>query len=311
MKKKYQIIALFLACCSVLTTGCNAINQNPDTSAEVSSNAEDANQSEDTTEDATEEPAPDLTARAKKLLAQNPDTVGWLKIDGTEVDNPIVQKLNEAEDAKNTYYLDKDFDGQPFRAGTIFMDYRNVFGYKEKEFSENFVIYGHNMADNTMFGSLRRYRQDLEFYKESPFVELSSNYKDYTYVIFGLVITSGDANDNGDVYSDAMTWKGFPYWNMEELDDKVHFDYYVNTIDSMNMIDNVVDVKYGDQLLTLSTCYSDEDNSRFIIVARQLRDGETKEELLEKIKSGKKDKSNEDNSDSSSESDSQDSESDE
>ena len=73
---------------------------------------------------------------------------------------------------------------------------------------------------------------------------------------------------------------------MEELDDKTHFDYYVNTIESLNMIDNVVDVKYGDQLLTLSTCYSDEDNSRFLIVARQLRDGETEASLKKLITGG-------------------------
>ena len=182
---------------------------------------------------------------------------------GTSVDNVIVQKKDEAENEKNTYYLDKDFSHQKFRAGTVFMDYRDVFGYKEDEFSENLVLYGHNMADNTMFGSLRRYRQDLEFYKDAPFIKLRSNYKEYEYVIFGLVITSGDADNGGDNYADPMTWTGFPYWNMEELDDKTHFDYYVNTIESLNMIDNVVDVKYGDQLLTLSTCYSDEDNSRF------------------------------------------------
>ena len=70
------------------------------------------------TEEATEAPtaAPELTERAKKLLAQNPDTVGYITIADTQVDNPVVQTID------NEYYLNHGFDGQEFRAGTVFMD---------------------------------------------------------------------------------------------------------------------------------------------------------------------------------------------
>lgn len=285
MKKQNHILVALLAATSILASGCaGEIEQNP-IGLEGEQSQTDA-QGEETAEAATEEKEPDMLASQKKLYEQNKDTIGWIEVPGTSVDNVIVQKKDEPEDAKNTYYLDKDFSHQKFRAGTVFMDYRNVFGYQEDQFSENIVLYGHNMADNTMFGSLRRYRQDLEFYKEAPFIKFSSNYKEYDYVIFGLVITSGDADNGGDIYADPMTWTGFPYWNMEELDDKTHFDYYVNTVESLNMIDNVIDVKYGDQLLTLSTCYSDEDNSRFLIVARQLREGETEASLKKLIEGG-------------------------
>jgi sortase B len=118
-----------------------------------------------------------------------------------------------------------------------------------------------------MFGSLRKYRQDYSFYDESPFIELSSNYKDYQYVIFGLMITSGNW------YSD------FCYWNMEELDTEDDFNSYVNTVKNSSLIDTGVDVSYGDKLLTLSTCYADEDNSRFIVVARRLRDDEVENDF--------------------------------
>ncbi len=209
--------------------------------------------------------APELTERAKKLLDQNPDTVGYIYIDGTEVDNPVVQTTD------NEYYLDHGFDGEEFRAGTVFMDYRDVYGAETDTWSENIVLYGHNMADNTMFGSLRRYRQDPSYYKDEPFITLSSNYADYTYVIFGLIITSGNADAD------------FRYWDMEELDDKDSFDSYVATVESKNMIDNPLDVQFGDSILTLSTCYSDEDNSRFLVVARRLRDGEDTDTLLKTI----------------------------
>ncbi len=263
MKKWYQSIIAGTLVLSILTaTGCGEINQ---TAIPMTTPPE--------TEEPTEAPtaAPELTERAKKLLEQNPDTVGYITIDKTQVDNPVVQTVD------NDYYLSTGFDGQEFRAGTVFMDYTDIIGPYPDEWSENIVLYGHNMADNTMFGSLRRYRQDLEFYQESPFITFSTNYADYTYVIFGLIITGGDPDSD------------FLYWTMEELDDKKTFDSYVNSVESKNMIDNPLDVSYGDSILTLSTCYSDEDNSRFLVVARRLRENEDKKTLLATIQKGAED----------------------
>ncbi len=261
MKKQNLSVMAMLLCISMLTAGCG---QEIDQTTPVTTTTT-TEETEPTTEAATE---PELTERAKELLAQNPDTVGYINVEGTEVDNPVVQTTD------NDYYLSVGFDGEEFRAGTVFMDYTDVFGAYPEEWSENIVLYGHNMADNTMFGSLRKYRQDTEYYKEYPFITLSSNYADYTYVMIGLVITSGDADAD------------FPYWRMEELDDEEAFDSYIDAIESKNMIDNPIDVAYGDSLLTLSTCYSDEDNSRFIIVARQLREGEDTDTLLVLILGG-------------------------
>ncbi len=279
MRKNLMAIAAVLSAFVCAGTGCSStIDQTAEVTTVVTEEpaADVSVETEEVTEPATEpEPTePPLLERAEKLLKQNPDTIGYISVPQTDVDNPIVQTVD------NDYYLHVGFDGQDYRAGTVFMDFRDVFGWKEEEHSENIVLYGHNMADNTMFGSLRRYRQDLEFYKESPFVHFSSNYEDYTYVIFGLVITAGDAvPPSDDLYADPMAWEGFPYWNMQELDDEKHFNYYVDTVESMNMIDNKVDVEFGDEILTLSTCYSDEDNSRFLIVARKLREGETEASL--------------------------------
>ena len=214
-----------------------------------------------------------ISGKAKLYMRKNKDVAGWIRINKTILDNPVVLDPGdipadsgygpESYDS-NSYYLDHDLEGAPFRAGTLFMDYRNVFGSSEEEQSDNIVIYGHNMANNTMFGSIRRYRQDdYKFYDESPFIELSSNYKDYQYIIFGFLITSG-------------SWQSdFCYWNMEDFGSEEEFNGYVEKVRAGAMIDTGVDVKYGDQLLTLSTCYANEDNSRFIVVARRLRDGET------------------------------------
>jgi len=226
--------------------------------------------SEETTEETTEETfsvdelvaSNDLTGVAQTLLPYNSDIVGWISINNTKVDYPVVQ----SED--NDYYLDTGFDHKFNRAGAVFMDYRNVFGFDVSEQSDNIVIYGHNMANNSMFGSLRRYRQDYSYYETNQFIELSSNYDRYTYVIFGLVITEGSA--------DAQ-WR---YWDMEEFATEREFNDYVDTVRLKNLVDIDVDVQYGDQLLTLSTCYSDADDTRFLVIARKLREGESAEDFV-------------------------------
>ena len=230
---------------------------------------------EPTTAEPTTEPEENISHEySDKALAMheyNKDVIGWIKIDETAVDYPFTLDPGYIEPdsgygpqgyGANEYYLDHGLYGDYVREGTLFMDYRDIFGKDESLQSENLVIYGHNMANNTMFGSIRRYRQDYSFYEVSPFVKLASLYRDYDYVIFGFLITSGN-------------WYGdFTYWNMEELDSRKEFDSYIENVRSRQMIDTGVDVKYGDKLLTLSTCYANEDNSRFIIVARRLRRGE-------------------------------------
>ncbi len=217
-----------------------------------------------------------LTERAKIFLKQNQDTIGWIKIDNTQLDYPIVKDpgaikagtgYGDTDYEPNSFYLHAGFDKGYLYEGTIFMDYRDVFGSSEDDQSENIVLYGHNMNNGSMFGSLRKYRYDYSYYDDNPFIELSSNYRDYQYIIFGFLITSGSAETN------------FDYWNMEELDTEEKFNNYVNTVKNGAMLDTGVDVKYGDKLLTLSTCVSDGTNNRFIVVARRLRDNETIEDL--------------------------------
>lgn len=273
--KKWQSGAASMALVlTILATGCGKKVDQPEVETTIPPTTVTAEQTLPPTDAPTQAQttrAPELTARAKKLLAQNPDTVGYIYIDGTKVDNPVVQTND------NEYYLNHGFDGQEFRAGTVFMDCTDIF--KElpfpDEWSENIVLYGHNMADNTMFGSIRRYRQDPSYYKQKPFMTFSSNYGDYTYVMVGLVITGGNADSD------------FRYWQLEQLPEKEDFDNYMSWVEKKNMIENPIDVQHGDRLLTLSTCYSDEDNSRFIIVGRMLREGETEEQLLAQIQAGK------------------------
>lgn len=217
-----------------------------------------------TTTTTTTEKVLELSDRELNIINNVSDAKGWVKID-TFIDYPIMQSTD------NDYYLDHSFDGKLNSSGSIFFDYANTVDWENPY--ENFVIYGHNMADGQMFGTLSKYRVDPTFYKKSPFIELSSGDKTYTYVIFAEDITSGNSDTD---------WN---YWNMTDLSDKDTYDYYVSTAKNKSLADIPVNVKYGDKLITLSTCYLDSDNSRFVIVARQLRDGETRESIIKNFQS--------------------------
>lgn len=214
-----------------------------------------------------------MTEMAKLMRHKNKDYAGWLRIANTYVDYPLLKDPGEIPEGQpyygneyydpNHFYLHKNFERNYEFAGSLFIDYRNNFGAVEEEQSENILIYGHNMLNLTMFGSLRNYYNDYNFWKTAPFIELSSNYADYDYVICGNAVTSG--------YKES----DFVYWDMEELDTEESFDFYMDKLREKCVFDPEVDVRYGDKLLTLSTCYgASEANMRFILVARRLREGE-------------------------------------
>lgn len=215
-----------------------------------------------------------ITAKAKAMNRINPDYIAWMKIDGTPVDYPVFLDPGEiaandayhgTENAGETYYyLYRNPDKSYEFAGSIFMDYRNTLNSNDDEQSENLVIHGHDMLNETMFGSFRRYRNEPGFYEKCSFIELESKYDSQDYVIFAYLPTKGVYEENG-----------FNYWDMEELDTKEQFDAYVKTCKDGAMLDTGIDVQYGDRLITLSTCYNNQDDMRFIVVARSLREGES------------------------------------
>lgn len=206
---------------------------------------------------------------ARKLLDINPDTVGYLRIPTKNGGDPIIDlPVVQAED--NMKYLDLNFKGEDSRTGTLFLDFRNHFdevenGRLKQENSDNLVIYGHNMADESMFGKLKYYYSDADFYKKHPIVQFNSNYETYYFKIFAIFIV--DAKDESETKYDC--------WNQLSLDGEEAFYNFVNEAKRRTIYNNDIDVKYGDRLLTLSTChYLLQDRSRLMIMARSVRPGE-------------------------------------
>lgn len=203
---------------------------------------------------------------AKALLERNNEIVGYINIPDTVISYPVVQRRQENG---NDYYTTHNIDKEEADAGSIFLDWRNYFDYvvdgtRVLDNSQNLIIYGHEMKDGSMFGSLKSYRESEGFFSEHPVIELSSNYESYKYKIFACFIV--DSEDQTDTKFDC--------WNTLNFENEEHFYEYVNNARKRSFKFNDVDVVYGDQLLSLQTCHSMFPTARLYVMARLVRDGE-------------------------------------
>ncbi len=190
--------------------------------------------------------------------------VGFIELEGCDIYQPVVQ---DPEDTTNTYYLTHTYYDEQNKGGAIFMDYRCTVS--EDYVSPNLVLYGHNQEDGTMFGNLKDYKQDLEFYAANPTVTLRTEYETGIYLIYAYFVTNAleKQDSNGEV---------FHYHDyIEALNDEATFDWYMGEVQSRNQIISPVEAEFGDKLLVLSTCSNEFTNSRFVVFARKLRSGES------------------------------------
>lgn len=186
----------------------------------------------------------------REMYKTNSDLVGWIVIDGTDVNYPVVQSKVYQE-----YYLDHDFDGEKSEAGAIFADARNdVFAP-----DDNIILYGHNMKNGSMFGTLQYYLQK-EYYDKHDTVIFDTLYKRSVYKIVSVGLSKA-SDDEGQ----------FRYYDFLNASDKKQFKNYIQNIKKLEAYDTGVSVEYGDRLITLSTCNSVEENGRLFIVAKEVK----------------------------------------
>ncbi len=190
------------------------------------------------------------------MLRENSDFKGWITVPNTKIDNPIYQTDN------NDFYLNHNQQKKRSIYGALFFDCENVM--TEAETDKNLVVYGHHMKNGSMFGNLTKYKQ-LSFYKQNPTVEFSTLYKKSTYKIYAaFVLNASKEDDNGYIYN--ISRKSF-------IDDE-DFDSWVNEARERSLINTGVDVKNGDNIITLVTCTYDFDDARFVVMARETREDE-------------------------------------
>lgn len=205
--------------------------------------------------DSTREVLSDFTS----LLAQNPDTIGWVNIPNSIVDYPVMYYPNDAyliTQGEDPYYLCRDFYHNNILSGSIFLDYRSSLD------SKNLILHGHHMANGSMFATIIGYNS-FDFYKMSPVVTFNSLYEKSKWKIIAVCKTN------------TLESQG-PYFDYMRGDFGSDYDFlnYIYQIRLRSIYDIPVTVNEQDTIITMSTCAYDFEDFRMFIVARKVREGE-------------------------------------
>ena len=201
------------------------------------------------TSDEGQSTPPPVLDEYKNLLNKNKRLIGWVKIDDTNIDYPVMQTTD------NEYYLDHNLNQEYDKNGSIFMD-KDCDVLKP---STNLILYGHHMKSGQMFGGLSLY-SDQSYYEKHPCIQFDTIYEKGLYEIMYVFRSR--------VYSeDEIVFK---YYQFIDAQSEQEFDSYMNDMEGMSLYDTGVTAQYGDRLLTLSTCDYQEKNGRFVVVAKKV-----------------------------------------
>lgn len=251
--------------------GCNSRGGDGDTSGSSSSEVDSAweNPIGNPRGDSDYVPEiPDVMEQFKQADAQNSDTVGWLQIPDTEINEAVVQTTD------NEYYYRRDALKQDSFAGSLWMDYESTIGDGAAEdFSQNVIIYGHNLGNpqgvkddpnGVKFAQLFKF-DDIDFAKEHPYFYFTSPSGEHVYEIFAVF------------YSEDVT-SPVPYHFAEYEPER--FQKLITDVRDRSQFDYNVTVGLDDKIMTLSTCtykygtYSQNPHQRFVIMGRLVGEGE-------------------------------------
>lgn len=206
---------------------------------------EKSEDSQDPTAETTEPTEPGMLPGYKEIYEMNNHVVGWIKMEGTQMDYPVMQTPEEPN-----FYLYRNFDKADSTRGCIYA--REVCDINEP--SDNITLFGHNMADGSMFACLNAYTSKAAWENNSLiFFDTLNEY--HTYKIFAVFKTS------------ANVGQGFSYHQFVDADNEEEFNEFVSTCKKLAFYDTGITPVYGDKLICLSTCEYTLDNGRLVVAA--------------------------------------------
>lgn len=191
-----------------------------------------------------------MLARYEALYRENDDLVGWIKIDGTNINYPVVQ----SKDAPN-FYLKHDFEKN-------YTDYGCPYAQQNCDVqapSDNVVLYGHNMKDGTMFCDLTNYKSE-SFWAQHRTIQFDTLTQKNEYTV--IAAFKGEAAEL------------FAYNAFVDAATPEEFDAYVAAVKELALYDTGISATYGDKLITLSTCEYSFENGRMVVVAKRTSEAE-------------------------------------
>ena len=186
-----------------------------------------------------------MLAEYGEIYKLNDHTVGWIRIDGTKLDYPVMQTPEEPN-----FYLYRDFEKNQSARGSVYA--REECDINEP--SDNITLYGHNMRDGSMFAVLNDYTS-RETWENNPLIFFDTLYEYHVYKIFAVFKT------------EASIDKGFKYHNMIEASGKEDFDNFIATAKNLSFYDTGITPQYGDKVICLSTCEYTLENGRLVVAA--------------------------------------------
>ena len=174
------------------------------------------------------------------LFEKNIDYRGWIKIDNTNINYPILQGQDNEE------YLYKDLNNEYIVSCSIFMNYLNN-GFDD----QNTVLFGHNMKNGTMFANLKKYKEEDFFYNNNDIEIELSNGQYLKYKVFSVYIT--DINDN---------------YTKTSFEDKDEYKEFLERIKNKSIYKSDISVNENDKIITLSTCSYEFDDARLVVTGK-------------------------------------------
>lgn len=201
-------------------------------------------------DDDTSDTLPDILPEYQTLYSLNKRLIGWVKIDDTYIDYPVLQTVN------NDYYLNHNFDQEEDKNGSIFLD-KDCSIYPR---STNLILYGHHMRSGRMFGQLNKYSSE-KFYEEHKYIQFDTIYEKGTYEVMYVFRSK--------IYEESEIV--FKYYQFTDVVSETEFESNMKQMADMSLYDTGVSAEYGDELLTLSTCDYYTSDGRFVVVAKKIR----------------------------------------
>ena len=187
----------------------------------------------------------------KELKKVNEDIIGWLEIDNTKINFPVLQGSD------NEYYMTHTYNKKYSSDGSIFLDK----DYDWNIPSSNLLIYGHNNKNGNMFQDLLKY-EDENYYKEHSYIRFTTVNDDSQYEIIS-------------VFKSRVYYKSeqnvFRYYFFINAANEEEYNYYVEESKKASLYDTGKTAIYGEQLLTLTTCEYSQEDGRFVIVAKKIQ----------------------------------------
>ena len=187
-------------------------------------------------------------SKYKELFDQNNDMAGWIMVDGTQINYPVMYTPDNPD-----FYLKHNFEKEYSDYGVPYI----AEHCDPIEPSDNVIIYGHNMKNGSMFTGLMEY-EDKAFYENHKVIRFDTLTETAEYEVIAVFKTT--------VYDDT----GFKYYLFANAEQEAEFTDYVEQCKSLVLYETGVTAEYGDKLLTLSTCEYSRTNGRLVVVAKRI-----------------------------------------